>query len=71
MAYSTPYMTFEENEYAQFHPSSAFESLAVVDANRNTPVATLQKQSILPQSCLERDDLYVHVEMERVPLRPR
>jgi len=39
-------MTFEQNEYAQFHPSSAFEVCAVVEARMNTPVKRVEADNV-------------------------
>jgi len=38
MAYRTPYMTLLVKLYAQFHPRSAFDVRAVVEAKINIPV---------------------------------
>ena len=37
-AYNTPYITLLVKLYPQFHPSSALDVRAVVDARMNTPV---------------------------------
>jgi hypothetical protein len=45
-AYNTAYMMLLMKLYAQFQPSSAFESSAVVEQNRNTPVSTVDAASV-------------------------
>ena len=60
-------MMFDVNEYAQFHPRSAFELRAVVDAKRNTPVETGSIHEYLSSSGQE----YSPDASESVPLRPR
>lgn len=60
--------------YPQFHPSKAFDVLAVVLAKRKTPVKTkiqhvdFVSYGILPLGGIGRDVL---VDRERVPLRPK
>lgn len=60
--------------YPQFHPSKAFDVLAVVLAKRKTPVRTRRQHDnfvinvILPLGGIGRDVL---VDRERVPLRPK
>lgn len=45
-AYKTAYMMLLMKLYAQFQPSSAFESSAVVEQKRNTPVSTVDRASV-------------------------
>jgi len=39
-------MTFEQNEYAQFHPSNALDVCAVVEARMNTPVKRVEMDNV-------------------------
>ena len=41
--------------YPQFQPRSAFELLAVVDANKNTPVSPLFSRGSLNNGCACRE----------------
>jgi hypothetical protein len=45
-AYKTAYITFEQNEYAQFHPRRALEVCAVVEARMNTPVKRVEADRV-------------------------
>jgi len=44
--YSTEYMTLLVKLNAQFHPKSEFESNAIVEPYRNTPVSTVESDSV-------------------------
>lgn len=68
-AYNTPYITLLVKLYPQFHPSSAFDVRAVVDARMKIPVRTWSNS--VNTSHASGLGWHILVNIERVPRRPR